>query len=135
MYRNQCWFPSEGRDVLLSLGIHGQMVYVNRSTGVVAAKLSAWPEPQNTWKLFSTLAAFDASVRRCPPEPRLATAESSSFRGVIETEDEPAETTGKLVQLLRCGVAPVPRGPEADPHLELAFADAQCEEPEPRRGR
>jgi len=74
-------------------------------------------------------------VRRCPPEPRLATAESSSFRGVIETEDEPAETTGKLVQLLRCGVAPVPRGPQADPHLELAVADAQCEEPEPRPGR
>ncbi len=31
-----------------------------RSAGVVAAKLSSWPTPQNAWKLFSTVAAFDA---------------------------------------------------------------------------
>lgn len=60
MYRNQCWFPVAGGDVLLALGIHGQMIYVNRATGVVAAKLSSWAQPQNPWKLFSTLRAFDA---------------------------------------------------------------------------
>lgn len=60
MYRNQVWLPYAGSDVLLCLGIHGQMIYVNRPAGVVAAKLSSWPEPQHAWKLFSTLAAFDA---------------------------------------------------------------------------
>ncbi|MBB3090854.1 serine hydrolase domain-containing protein [Nocardioides albus] len=60
MYRNQFWFPYPGSDVILCLGIHGQMIYVNRTAGVVAAKVSSWPEPQHAWKLFSTLAAFDA---------------------------------------------------------------------------
>jgi CubicO group peptidase (beta-lactamase class C family) len=60
MYRNQMWFPSPRRDTLVCLGIHGQMVYVNRTAGVVAAKLSSWPDPQDPGKLFSTLAAFDA---------------------------------------------------------------------------
>ena len=59
-YRNQFWIPDAQRPVLLCLGIHGQMIYVNRAAGVVAAKLSSWPTPQNAWKLFSTVAAFDA---------------------------------------------------------------------------
>ena len=60
MYRNQFWFPWPDRQVLLCLGIHGQMIYVNRATGLVAVKLSSWPTPQDSWKLFSTLAAFEA---------------------------------------------------------------------------
>lgn len=60
MYRNQIWLPYAGSDVLLCLGIHGQMIYVNRAAGVVAAKLSSCPEPPHAWKLFTTLAAFDA---------------------------------------------------------------------------
>ena len=60
MYRNQFWFPFPGRDVLLCLGIHGQMVYVQPSAGVVAAKLSSWPTPQDAVALFATVAAFDA---------------------------------------------------------------------------
>jgi CubicO group peptidase (beta-lactamase class C family) len=60
MYRNQFWLPWPDRQVLLCLGIHGQMLYVNRATGLVAVKLSSWPTPQDSWKLFSTLAAFDA---------------------------------------------------------------------------
>ena len=60
MYRNQFWLPWPDRQVLLCLGIHGQMIYVNRATGLVAVKLSSWPTPQDSWKLFSTLAAFDA---------------------------------------------------------------------------
>jgi CubicO group peptidase (beta-lactamase class C family) len=59
MYRNQFWFPHAHRSVMLALGIHGQMIYVNRSAEMVAVKLSSWPEPQSTWKLFSTLRAFD----------------------------------------------------------------------------
>jgi CubicO group peptidase (beta-lactamase class C family) len=60
MYRNQFWFPWPDRQVLLCLGIHGQMIYVNHATGLVAVKLSSWPTPQDSWKLFSTLAAFEA---------------------------------------------------------------------------
>jgi CubicO group peptidase (beta-lactamase class C family) len=60
MYRNQFWLPWPDRQVLLCLGIHGQMIYVNHATGLVAVKLSSWPTPQDSWKLFSTLAAFEA---------------------------------------------------------------------------
>jgi CubicO group peptidase (beta-lactamase class C family) len=60
MYRNQFWFPWPNRQVLLCLGIHGQMIFVDRETGLVAVKLSSWPTPQDPWRLFSTLAAFDA---------------------------------------------------------------------------
>jgi CubicO group peptidase (beta-lactamase class C family) len=59
MYRNQCWFPYPGNNVLLCLGIHGQMIYVNRAAELVAAKLSSWPLPQDAGKLFPTIAAFD----------------------------------------------------------------------------
>jgi CubicO group peptidase (beta-lactamase class C family) len=59
MYRNQCWFPRSGNNVLLCLGIHGQMIYVNRAAHMVAAKLSSWPLPQDATKLFPTIAAFD----------------------------------------------------------------------------
>src|SRR6476661_8399025 len=59
MYRNQCWFPRPGNNVLLCLGIHGQMIYVNRAANLVAAKLSSWPLPQDANKLFPTIAAFD----------------------------------------------------------------------------
>lgn len=59
MYRNQFWQPYAGGEVLLCLGIHGQMIYVNRPARMVAAKVSAWPTPQDAWKLFSTLHAFD----------------------------------------------------------------------------
>ena len=54
------WFPYPGDNVLLCLGIHGQMIYINRSAGVVAVKLSSWPLPQDATKLFPTIAAFDA---------------------------------------------------------------------------
>jgi len=60
MYRNQFWFPWPNRQVLLCLGIHGQMIFLDRDTGLVAVKVSSWPTPQDPWKLFSTLAAFDA---------------------------------------------------------------------------
>jgi CubicO group peptidase (beta-lactamase class C family) len=59
MYRNQFWVPYLDGDVLLCLGIHGQMVYVNRAARLVAAKLSSWPTPQDAVKLFATLRAFD----------------------------------------------------------------------------
>lgn len=60
MYRSQFWVPYPDRRVLLCLGIHGQMVYVDYDRSVVAAKLSSWPYPQDAAMLLNTLAAFDA---------------------------------------------------------------------------
>jgi hypothetical protein len=60
-YRNQFWFrPGEPGDVLLCLGIHGQMLHVSRSTRTVCVKFSSWPQAQNLLYLQDTLRAFDA---------------------------------------------------------------------------
>ena len=60
-YRNQFWFrPGHHGDVLLCLGIHGQMVHVSRRTRTVCVKLSSWPQPQEPGFLQDTLRAFDA---------------------------------------------------------------------------
>jgi CubicO group peptidase (beta-lactamase class C family) len=60
-YRNQFWFrPGAYGDVLLCLGIHGQMVHVSRRTNTVCAKFSSWPQAQNPAYLEDTLRAFDA---------------------------------------------------------------------------
>ena len=60
-YRNQFWFvPGSTGDVLLCLGIHGQMVYVDPATRTVAVKLSSWPEAQNAAHLIDTVRAFGA---------------------------------------------------------------------------
>jgi CubicO group peptidase (beta-lactamase class C family) len=60
MYRNQFWIPYPDTDILLCLGIHGQMIYINRPAQLVAVKLSSWPLPQDAWKFFATIRAFDA---------------------------------------------------------------------------
>ena len=58
-YRNQFWFiPGDNGPILLCLGIHGQMVFVEQSTGLVVVKLSSWPLPQDSIKLLATIAAF-----------------------------------------------------------------------------
>ena len=61
-YRNKFWFvPRAHGDVLLCLGINGQMLYVAPGTGTVAAKLSSWPDAQSSPMLEDTLRAFDAA--------------------------------------------------------------------------
>jgi CubicO group peptidase (beta-lactamase class C family) len=60
-YRNQFWFrPGYYGDVLLGLGIHGQMLHVSRRTNTVCVKFSSWPQAQNPAYLEDTLRAFDA---------------------------------------------------------------------------
>jgi CubicO group peptidase (beta-lactamase class C family) len=60
-YRNQFWFrPGAYGDVLLGLGIYGQMVHVSRRTNTVCVKFSSWPQAQNPAYLEDTLRAFDA---------------------------------------------------------------------------
>jgi CubicO group peptidase (beta-lactamase class C family) len=61
-YRNQFWFrPGEQGDVLLCLGINGQMLHVSRRTRTVCVKFSTWPQAQNPAFLHDTLRAFDAT--------------------------------------------------------------------------
>lgn len=59
MYRNQVWFPYPGNNVVLCLGMCGQMIYVNRAAELVAAKLSAQPDSPDQ-HMLETLRAFDA---------------------------------------------------------------------------
>ncbi|OBG30540.1 serine hydrolase domain-containing protein [Mycobacterium sp. 852002-51057_SCH5723018] len=59
MYRNQMWFPFPGSNVVLCLGMCGQMIYVNRAAEVVAAKLSTQPHSHEP-HMLDTLRAFDA---------------------------------------------------------------------------
>ena len=60
-YRNQFWFlPREHGDVMLCLGINGQMLYINPGTKTVAVKLSSWPDAQAPMLLHDTFRAFDA---------------------------------------------------------------------------
>lgn len=59
-YRHQMWFrPGPHGDVLLSLGIYGQMIYVCRRTRTVGVKLSSWSLPQQPAHLLDTVALFD----------------------------------------------------------------------------
>ena len=61
-YRNQFWFrPGSYGDVLLGLGIYGQMLHVSRRTGTVCVKFSSWPRPQEPAFMEDTLRAFDAT--------------------------------------------------------------------------
>jgi CubicO group peptidase (beta-lactamase class C family) len=70
MYGNQFWFTWRDRQVLLCLGMHGQMIFVDCGTGLVAVKLSSCPTLQDPWRLFSTRAAFDAINADMAPHTR-----------------------------------------------------------------
>jgi CubicO group peptidase (beta-lactamase class C family) len=59
MYRNQVWFPYPGNNVVLCLGMCGQMIYVNRAAEMAAAKLSTQPHSHEP-DMIDTLRAFDA---------------------------------------------------------------------------
>jgi CubicO group peptidase (beta-lactamase class C family) len=78
-YRNQFWFrPGPSGDVLLCIGIHGQLLYVCRRTRTVCVKLSSWPTPQNPRHLQDTLRACDALSSRLGG----AAAAQAASRGV-----------------------------------------------------
>lgn len=57
-YRNQFWLPG-GREVLLCLGIHGQLIWIEPARELVVVKLSSWPLPQQPALLLDTFAAID----------------------------------------------------------------------------
>jgi CubicO group peptidase (beta-lactamase class C family) len=63
-YRNQFWFvPGPFGDLQLCLGIHGQMVLIDRATRTVSVKMSTWPTAQDSRALIDTIRAFVAAGR------------------------------------------------------------------------
>ncbi|RJS45769.1 serine hydrolase domain-containing protein [Nocardioides cavernaquae] len=65
-YRNQFWVPAGGK-VLLCVGIHGQLVYVDRSARMVAVKLSSWRLPTDADRMEATLAMCAAIADHLAP--------------------------------------------------------------------
>lgn len=59
MYRSKFWFLDGRRDVVCCLGIHGQLIYINRTSGVVGVKLSAWALPLDEAKGRAATVMFD----------------------------------------------------------------------------
>jgi len=97
-YRHQFWFrPGDYGDVLLCLGIHGQMVHVSRRTNTVCVKFSTWPDAQSPAYLEDTLRAFDAVggflAGRDPGRHRLAGVVSGLSRSGDTTPPAPPHPT------------------------------------------
>jgi hypothetical protein len=85
-YRNQFWFmPGVLGDLQLCLGIHGQMVLVDRATRTVSVKLSTWPAAQNPAYLLDTVRAFVAAGQHAAGlNPARHRANLSGPIGVVE---------------------------------------------------
>lgn len=63
-YRNQFWFvPGPLGDLQVCLGIHGQMIVVDRATKTVSVKMSSWPSAQSPSHLVDTIRGFAATGR------------------------------------------------------------------------
>ncbi|MFJ3958528.1 serine hydrolase domain-containing protein [Arthrobacter sp. NPDC090010] len=58
-YRSQFWFLSGRRDVAYCLGIHGQMIYIDRSSGVVGVKFSSIALPVDPQRGPAAAAMFE----------------------------------------------------------------------------
>ena len=62
-YRS-CWYqPVHGGDVVCAIGIHGQLLYVDRFAGVVAVVQSSRARPDDDAADLTTLAAVRAVCR------------------------------------------------------------------------
>ncbi|SMX89117.1 serine hydrolase domain-containing protein [Brevibacterium aurantiacum] len=72
MYRSQFWVPSASRDVVIGIGIHGQMLYIDRATQTVGVKLSSDPQPVSLAQQHGTLAMFEAIAEAVPPKSESA---------------------------------------------------------------
>ncbi|MCP5059718.1 MAG: serine hydrolase [bacterium] len=59
-YRNQFWVADPERGVILAIGIHGQTIYIDISTGVVIVKFSSQPEALDLLMYLDAWAGMDA---------------------------------------------------------------------------
>ena len=59
-YRNQVWVKDSSKQVMLALGIHGQIIYMDRLNDIVMVKLSTQTESVNVDMFLDAFAAMDA---------------------------------------------------------------------------
>jgi CubicO group peptidase (beta-lactamase class C family) len=59
-YRNQVWVKDRDKSVSLALGIHGQIIYMDKSSDIVIVKLSTQPESVDVDMFLDAFAAMDA---------------------------------------------------------------------------
>jgi len=45
---------------MMCIGIHGQLIYIDQSKGLVIVKLSSWPESHDDFLLAITVLGIDA---------------------------------------------------------------------------
>jgi hypothetical protein len=57
-YRNQVWVASSEPAVMLAIGIHGQIVYMDRARDLVIVMLSSQPEPLDVGLSLQVLTAL-----------------------------------------------------------------------------
>lgn len=59
-YRNQVWVRDAEKSVMLALGIHGQIIYMDKSRDVVIVKLSTQPESVDLELFMDAFSAMDS---------------------------------------------------------------------------
>lgn len=59
-YRNQVWIKDREQSVMLALGIHGQIIYMDKSRELVMVKLSTQPESVDLDMFIDAFNAMDA---------------------------------------------------------------------------
>ena len=76
-YRNQVWVASSEPAVMLAIGIHGQLVYMDKARDLVIVMLSSQPEPLDvglSLQVLTAVLAVAAELGRAghrPPAPRV----------------------------------------------------------------
>jgi len=94
-YRHQLWVPFADGRVVVALGIHGQMVYVDQATRMVGVKLSTWPLPQSAIRFHDTLTAFGviaAHLADSSAAPAEAVPFHAAARRATDRRDAPPDT-------------------------------------------
>ena len=59
-YRNQVWVKDSAKQVMLALGIHGQIIYADRLNDIVIVKLSTQPASVELPMFVDAFSAMDA---------------------------------------------------------------------------
>ena len=62
-YSRQWWVFDRKTGKHAALGIYGQMIYVDPPAGIVAVKLSSWPDPLNDLRRATTIRAIEAMAK------------------------------------------------------------------------
>ena len=59
-YRNQFWIRDVCRQVIMAIGVFGQLIYVDMDNDLVVTRLASWPEFVSLERKLDDLAAIDA---------------------------------------------------------------------------